>query len=274
MYSEEYTIKKLLTYFDKSTLSLIKYANINYLCKYLDSYIYLIDKDYFGVELSHNYFEKSLIKHNQEMIEIFNIYRISENYDKISIKKILYLMETYNFNGINRFLKKDWIKNTHYSNYPKIWIAMIFVYDVIHKYNKLDINEIIMIKNKYIYCKNRIALERCDNLRRYHLKLYNNLWKYNLDIQESIDEVLLILRDGTKINIINSFNILENECQYIRDYIDIYLYIIDNILWSKGYYIDTFNQNRDKKISNIFFNIIIVLMTIYFTFLLYIYFRI
>ena len=268
MYTEDYTIDKLSEYFEKSTISLIKYSIIIYLCKYLDSFIFLINEDFVGIKLTYAYFEKSINKHNQDIIKTYNFNRISPSYDKISIKKVLYLMETFGFKDGYEFMKKDWIKNTHYSNYPKLWIAMINVYDVIHKLDKQSINDIINIKNKYIYIKNKISEKRINNLLIYNLKVYNNLWRFNIDMQEIIEDIFRTINENNKINIIGNLDVMnfnyDNLDLYhsIRDYINIHIYIIDNILYNKGYFVDISNTQW-KNIFEIFFFIISIIIIMY-----------
>lgn len=274
MYSISYVINKLSKIIKKDEIQslffFIDNNDIIFLCKYLDSIIYNINTKNIGL-ISIEIFKKHLIDYkdaNNKILSFNNDEYIVKDYEKKAINKILYYIETYNYVDKDQLFEKPWVLNTHYNNYPKLWLSTMFVFNIIRQYDNFTIDYLLDIKQLHIkHIKSLYEIETLDIINNtllfistHDIQIIYNLELFNIDynIDDIIDDNIELKRTS------------------LIQYLNIILYIIDNIMYEKGYIVKKDNDNLSNSISNfdLFNNIytyigIFIIFTIIFITILY-----
>ena len=251
MYSISYVINKLSKIIKKDEIQslffFIDNNDIIFLCKYLDSIIYNINTKNIGL-ISIEIFKKHLIDYkdtNNKILSFNNDEYIVKDYEKNAINKILYYIETYNYVDKDQLFEKPWVLNTHYNNYPKLWLSTMFVFNIIRQYDNFTIDYLLDIKQLHVK----------------HIKLLDEIYEiYEKETLDIINNTLLFIstHDIQIIYNLELFNIDHNIDDNIElkrtsliQYLNIIIYIIDNIMYEKGYIVKKDNDNILNSISNI-----------------------
>ena len=218
---------------------------------YLDSIIYNINTKNIGL-ISIEIFKKHLIDYkdaNNKILSFNNDEYIAKDYEKKAINKILYWIETYNYIDKDQLFEKPWVLNTHYNNYPKLWLSTMFVFNIIRQYDNFTIDYLLEIKQLHIK----------------HLKLLDEINEINeIETLDIINNTLLFIgtHDIQIIYNLELFNIddnIDNNIELKRtclnQYLNIIIYIIDNIIdnimYEKGYIVKKDNDNlSNNNLSN------------------------
>ncbi len=298
MYEISYVIKKLLIVLKKddiySLFCVVDNNDIIFICKYLDSIIYNINTKNIGL-ISIDIFKKNIdeIKNNNKILlnNKDDIY-INKNYEKIAINKILCWMEKYNYVDNERFFEEKWISNTHFRNYPKLWLSTMFVFNIIRKYSEYDLNHLSNLVDSYNSYKKTLDEKRFKNLKKFYYKIYKNKYEiYKKNTDEIIYNTLFFIENNVDIKIIFNIQLFNDNIDYyysdsefdyedinnielkrkcLIQYLNIIIYIIDNIMYEKGCRkyekIDNVSSN---KISINIINKVMIFYFIFITFLLY-----
>ena len=286
MYTISYVINKLSKIIKKDEIQslffLIDNSDIIFICKYLDSIIYNINTKNIGL-ISIEIFKKHLIDYkdtNNKILCLKTDEYIINDYDKKAINKILYWMETYNYIDKEQLFEKPWIINTHYTNYPKLWLSTMFVFNIIRQYKNYTLDYLLHIKQSHITHIKLLDEKKFKNLKFFYYKIYKNKDLYEKETLNIINNTLVFIgsHDIQIIYNIELFN--DNINNYINNYInydDIYnielkrkcliqylniiINIIDNIMYEKGYVIKKENNNEFNNLINNL-NLYIVIFTL------------
>jgi hypothetical protein len=271
MYTISYTINKLSKIIKKDEIQslffIIDNNDIIFLCKYLDSIIYNINTKNIGL-ISIEIFKKHLIDYkdaNNKILSINTDEYIVTDYDKKSINKILYWMETYNYVDKDQLFEKPWVLNTHYNNYPKLWLSTMFVFNIIRQYKDYALDYLLNIKQLHIKYLKLLDEKKFKNLKKFYYRIYKNKDFYEKETLDIINNTLFFI--GTHdIQIIYNLELFNDDDNYNIDYniddiynielkrkcliqyLNIIIYIIDNIMYEKGY---ISKNNLSNNLSNI-----------------------
>ena len=295
MYSISYVINKLSKIIKKDEIQSLFFTidntDIIFICKYLDSIIYNINTKNIGL-ISIEIFKKHLIDYkdtNNKILSLKTDEYIINDYDKKAINKILYWMETYNYIDKDQLFEKPWILNTHYTNYPKLWLSTMFVFNIIRQYKNCELDYLLHIKQSHITHIKLLDEKKFKNLKFFYYKIYKNKDLYEKETLNIINNTLFFIgkHDIQIIYNIELFN--DNINNYINNYInydDIYnielkrkaliqylniiINIIDNVMYEKGYIIKNEDKNGFNKIFNnlnihiVIFSVLFILFIIIF----------
>jgi hypothetical protein len=297
MYSISYVINKLSKIIKKDEIQSLFFTidntDIIFICKYLDSIIYNINTKNIGL-ISIEIFKKHLIDYkdtNNKILSLKTDEYIINDYDKKAINKILYWMETYNYIDKDQLFEKPWIINTHYTNYPKLWLSTMFVFNIIRQYKNYTLDYLLHIKQLHITHIKLLDEKKFKNLKFFYYNIYKNKDLYENETLNIINNTLVFIgsHDIQIIYNIELFN--DNINNYINNYInydDIYnielkrkcliqylniiINIIDNIMYEKGYVIKKEEINQlinNPFINNPFINIIFTVLFVLFIIIFY-----
>ena len=283
MYTISYVINKLSKIIKKDEIQslffLIDNNDIIFICKYLDSIIYNINTKNIGL-ISIEIFKKHLIDYkdiNNKILSLNTDEYIVTDYDKKSINKILYWMETYNYVDKDGLFEKPWILNTHYNNYPKLWLSTMFIFNIIRQYKNYTLDYLLNIKQLHIKYLKLLDEKKFKNLKKFYYKIYKNKDFYEKETLDIINNTLLFIGIHDiqiiyNIELFNDNNYIECDDNYIDyddnynielkrkcliQYLNIIIYIIDNIMYEKGYISKKDNNilNNDNLYDNIYDNL-------------------
>lgn len=307
MYEISYVIKKLLIILKKddiySLFCVVDNNDIIFICKYLDSIIYNINTKNIGL-ISIDIFKKNIdeIKNNNKILlnNKDDIY-INDNYEKIGINKILCWMEKYNYVDNEGLFQEKWISTTHFRNYPKLWLSTMFVFNIIRKYSYYDLNHLSNLVDSYNSYKKTLDEKRFKNLKKFYYKIYKNKYEiYKKNTDEIIYNTLFFIENNVDIKIIFNIQLFNDNIDYyysdsefdyedinnielkrkcLIQYLNIIIYIIDNIMYEKGCRkyekIDNnlINNDSTNKISSNIINKLFILYFICATFILYFFYN-
>ena len=296
MYSISYVINKLSKIIKKDEIQCLFFTidntDIIFICKYLDSIIYNINTKNIGL-ISIEIFKKHLIDYkdaNNKILSLKTDEYIINDYDKKAINKILYWMETYNYIDKDQLFEKPWIINTHYTNYPKLWLSTMFVFNIIRQYNNSTIDYILHIKQLHITHIKLLDENKFKNLKFFYYKIYKNKDLYEKETLNIIKNTVSFI-GSNDIQIIYNIELFnDNINNYINNYIDcddiynielkrksliqylnIIINIIDNVIYEKGYIIKNEGDDNDDNNNNnkIFNNLILKVLFILFIIIFY-----
>ena len=270
MYTIIYSIQRLTNFINKNDIEfLFKQLSKNdiiYVCKYLDSIIYSFNNTNIGY-ISIDTFNDNLLYHKKLYDKIYNNNDekyLTIEYDKYAIKKILYWMESFNYIDKEGIFEKDWISKTHFSNYPKVWLSTMYVFNIIKKYKNCSLDYLLHYRQKNIDFKKLLNKNRFLNTRYIFIEVCKDYDAYYKESYKIIDEILFFIgkHDIQIIYNIEIFNInnyqnehnieiiIEIKRKCLLKYLNIFTYILDNIIYEKGY-----NVNQDKDLEIIYMNI-------------------
>lgn len=302
MYEISYVIKKLLIILKKddiySLFCIVDNNDIVFISKYLDSIIYNINTKNIGL-ISIDIFKKNIdeIKNNNKILlnNKDDIY-INDNYERIAINKILCWMEKYNYVDNEGLFQEKWISSTHFRNYPKLWLSTMFVFNIIRKYSEYDLNHLSNLVDSYNSYKKSLDEKRFKNLKKFYYKIYKNKYEiYKKNTDEIIYNTLFFIENNVDIKIIFNIQLFNDNIDYyysdsefdyedinnielkrkcLIQYLNIIIYIIDNIMYEKGCrkYEKIDNLSNNKISSNII-NKLFILYFICATFILYFFYN-
>ena len=252
MYSISYTINKLSKIIKKDEIQSLFFSidntDIIFICKYLDSIIYNINTKNIGL-ISIEIFKKNIVDfknktNNNKILSFHDDEYIIEDYDKKAINKILYWIETYNYIDKEGLFEKQWIINTHYDNYPKLWLSTMFVFNIIRQYKNCALDYLLHIKKLHI---THLKLLNENNNKKETLYIINNalffIGTHDIQIIYNIE-----LFNDNYIDCDDHNIELKKKC--LIEYLNIIINIIDNVMYEKGYF-----DKRDKIINKIFNNL-------------------
>ena len=289
MYSISYTINKLSKIIKKDEIQSLFFTidntDIIFICKYLDSLIYNINTKNIGL-ISIEIFKKYLIDYkdnNNKTLSFNNDEYIINDYDKKAINKILYWMETYNYIDKEGLFEKSWILNTHYTNYPKLWLSTMFVFNIIRQYKNCELDYLLHIKQSHITHIKLLDEKKFKNLKFFYYKIYKNKDLYEKETLNIINNTLFFIgkhdiqiiynielfNDNNYINYDDIYNI-ELKRKALIQYLNIIINIIDNVMYEKGYIIKNEDKNGFNKIFNnlnihiVIFSVLFILFIIIF----------
>jgi hypothetical protein len=269
MYSISYVINKLSNIIKKDEIQSLFFTidntDIIFICKYLDSLIYNINTKNIGL-ISIEIFKKYLIDYkdnNNKTLSFNNDEYIIKDYDKKSINKILYWMETYNYIDKEGLFEKHWIINTHYNNYPKLWLSTMFVFNIIREYKNCALDYLLHIKELHIKHVKLLDEKKFKNLKFFYYKIYKNKDFYEKETLNIINNTLFFIGNHD-IQIIYNIELFNNDDIYnielkrkcLIQYLNIIINIIDNVMYEKNYIVKKEDNNGFNNIffNNIFFN--------------------
>lgn len=278
MYTKEEVIEKIENYFNLNE-NKPHDEIINYLQHYLDSFVHMIDGKFVGKQFSYKELITLLAEHLNTYDALLINNEFTPNFEKIAIKKTLYLLETYDYIDNGNLFEKEWITDTHFSNYPKMWLAMIFVFSISNFLRGISVNDILLIKNKYIICNGELSEKKIKNLKIfYESGITTPSWKYQIEMNNLISEIMSLFAYNNKIHILYNLDKLVNDekdyltqSRCLKQYISIYLFIIDNILYEKGFYRDD-KQSRNYKLMLNYIYIIGFIPILFFIFIYHYYY--
>ena len=84
-------------------------------------------------------------------------------------------METFNYIDKEGIFQKDWISKTHFSNYPKVWLTTMYVFNIIKKYKNCSLDYLLHYRQKNIDFKKLLNKNRFLNIgfnNRNYIKFY------------------------------------------------------------------------------------------------------
>jgi hypothetical protein len=266
MYSIIHSIQRLSNFINKDDIQyLFKQLSKNdiiYVCKYLDSIIYSLNNTNIGY-ISIDIFNDKLLYHKRLYEKIYNNNDekyLTIEYDKYAIKKILYWMETFNYIDKEGIFQKDWISKTHFSNYPKVWLTTMYVFNIIKKYKNCSLDYLLHYRQKNIDFKKLLSKNRFLNNRYIFIEVCKDYDAYYRESYKILDEILFFIgkHDIQIIYNIEIFNVgdyqneinIEIKRRCLLKYLNIFTYILDNIIYEKGY-----NINQDRDLEIIYMNI-------------------
>lgn len=268
-------MRRLSNFINKDDIQyLFKQLNKNdiiYVCKYLDSLLYSLNNTNIGY-VSIDTFNENLLYHKRLYEKIYNNNDekyLTIEYDKYAIKKILYWIETFNYIDKEGIFQKDWINNTHFSNYPKVWLSTMYVFNIIKKYKNCSLDYLLFYRQKNIDYKKLLNKNKFLNNRYILIEVCKDYDSYYKESHKIIDEILFFIGKhdiqiiynieifNTEIFNLNSYQneddieiIIEIKRKCLLKYLNIFTYILDNIIYEKGY-----NVNQDRDLEIIYMNI-------------------
>ena len=278
MYTIIYSMQRLSNFINKDDIQyLFKQLNKNdiiYLYtkkQSIYSILYSLNNTNIGY-ISIDTFNENLLYHKRLYEKIYNNNDekyLTIEYDKYAIKKILYWIETFNYIDKEGIFQKDWINNTHFSNYPKVWLSTMYVFNIIKKYKNCSLDYLLFYRQKNIDYKKLLNKNRFLNNRYIFIEVCKDYNAYYKESYKIIDEILFFIGKhdiqiiynieifNTEIFNFNNYQneddieiIIEIKRKCLLKYLNIFTYILDNIIYEKGY-----NVNQDRDLEIIYMNI-------------------